>query len=112
MLLQALCGEVTWVTADHAAEAAGQLSVRAGQQVEVVGGLEGGMDGSVLVRLAGPALDSALPDTGYVPASCLKLPPSKTFQLCKEPVLGHGDSADPGRATCNLHNNNDHDDHS
>ena len=111
MLLQALCGEVTWVTADHAAEAAGQLSVRAGQQVEVVGGMEGGQD-SVLVRLAGPALDSALPDTGYVPASCLKLPPSKTFQLCKEPVLGHGDSADPGRATCNLHNNNDHDDHS
>ena len=103
MLLQALCGEVTWVTADHAAEAAGQLSVRAGQQVEVVGGLEGGMDGSVLVRLAGPALDSALPDTGYVPASCLKLPPSKTFQLCKETVLGHGDSADPGRAACNPH---------
>ena len=109
MLLQALCGEVTWVTADHAAEAAGQLSVRAGQQVEVVGGMEAGQD-SVLVRLAGPALDSALPDTGYVPASCLKLPPSKTFQLCKEPVLGHGDLADPGRAafTCDFHNDHDY----
>lgn len=83
-MLQALCGEVTWVTADHAPSAPGQLGVRAGQQVELMDRLEPGQD-LVLVRLVPAGLSEVtrpeVTQEGFVPVSCLKLPPSKSYQI-------------------------------
>ena len=88
-LLQALCGEVTWVTSDHVpgpGPGQPQLGVRVGQQVELVDRLDNHQD-MVLVRLCPASLSEVTrPDLqeGYVPVSCLKLPPSKTFQFSKQ----------------------------
>ena len=90
-LFQALCSEVTWVVSDYNG-GPGELSVRAGQQVEV---LDQNNADQVLVRLCPNTLSEVTrPDLqeGYVPLSCLKAPPSKTFQLSKSSV-----DADQGR---------------
>ena len=74
---------MTWVTGDHAPASPGQLGVRAGQQVELMDRLEPGQD-LILVRLVPATLSEVTrPDTqeGYVPVSCLKLPPSKAYQI-------------------------------
>lgn len=62
---------MTWVVADHAAVAAGELSVVKGQQVEVVEVREDWC----LVRMptSGSAVDS--PPEGLVPTNVLKQPP-------------------------------------
>ena len=70
---------MTWVTSDHSPSSPGQLGVRAGQQVELMDRLEPGQE-LVLVRLVSPSL-SELTHEGYVPVSCLKLPPSKSYQI-------------------------------
>jgi len=80
--VEALCGEVTWVVSDYNG-GPGELSVRAGQQVEV---LDQNNADQLLVRLCPNTLSEVTrPDLqeGYVPLSCLKAPPSKTFQLSK-----------------------------
>ena len=67
------------MTSDHSPSSPTQLGVRAGQQVELMDRLEPGQE-LVLVRLVSPAL-SELTHEGYVPVSCLKLPPSKSYQI-------------------------------
>ena len=87
--MQALCGEVTWVTSDHVpgpGPGQPQLGVRVGQQVELLDRLDNHQD-MVLVRLCPTSLSEVTrPELqeGYVPVSCLKLPPSKTFQFSKQ----------------------------
>lgn len=65
---------MTWVIADHAAVAAGELTVHKGQQVEVVEVREDWC----LVRMptSGSAVDS--PPEGLVPTNVLKQPPKAT----------------------------------
>ena len=72
-MLQGLNGELTWVTSDHAAPlAGGQLSVRVGQQVEIMDRLgDPAHPDMVMVRL----VSDQHQETGYVPMSCL----SKNF---------------------------------
>ena len=69
----------TWVTRDYISHSQGELSVRAGQQVELLERLErleNSEDHLVRVRLQ--LLE------GLVPLSCLQLPPGKTLQLSKQ----------------------------
>ena len=75
ILLQGLNGELTWVTSDHVAgPAGGQLSVRVGQQVEIMDRLADPSNPDMLmVRL----VSDHHQESGYVPISCLKL--SKNF---------------------------------
>ena len=69
-------GEMTWVTRDYTGHTQGELSVRAGQQVEL---LEPRLDTTEdhLVRVRLGVME------GLVPLSCLQIPPGKTFQLSK-----------------------------
>ena len=76
-----------------------QLSVRVGQQVELLDRCDNTQD-MVLVRLCPTTLSEVTrPDLqeGYVPVSCLKMP-SKQFQYPK-----HGDN-DQGKNFPYLHN--------
>ena len=70
-------GEMTWVTRDYTSHTQGELSLRAGQQVELLDRLDKTEDHLVRVRLQ-------LME-GLVPLSCLQLPPAKTYQLSKQP---------------------------
>lgn len=72
------------MAADHTPTAPGQLGVRAGQQVELMDRLEPGQE-LVLVRLVPATLSEVtrpeVTHEGFVPVSCLKLPPSKSYQI-------------------------------
>ena len=72
------------MTSDHAPTSPGQLMVRAGQQVELMDRLEPGQD-LVMVRLVPATLSEVtrpeVTPEGFVPVSCLKLPPSKSYQI-------------------------------
>ena len=69
-------GEMTWVTRDYISHSQGELTVRSGQQVEVLERLESSDAGLVRVRLQ-------LME-GLVPLSCLQIPPGKAGQLSKQ----------------------------
>ena len=72
------------MTSDHSPSSPGQLGVRAGQQVELMDRLEPGQE-LVLVRLVPATLSEVtrpeVTHEGFVPVSCLKLPPSKSYQI-------------------------------
>ena len=67
---------MTWVTRDYTSHSQGELSVRSGQQVELLDRLDNTETHLVRVRLQ-------LME-GLVPLSCLQIPPGKTFQLSKQ----------------------------
>ena len=78
---QALSGDVTWVVSDHTG-GGGELSVRAGQQVEVVD-LPSSQPDYAMVRLATSSLAlevtprQEMQDIGLVPVQCLKPQPAR-----------------------------------
>ena len=69
-------GEMTWVTRDYISHSQGELTVRSGQQVELLERLESSEAQLVRVRLQ-------LME-GLVPLSCLQIPPGKGGQLSKQ----------------------------
>ena len=76
LYLQALTGgEMTWVTRDYTSHSQRELSVRSGQQVELLDRLD--TTEAHLVRGRLQLME------GLVPLSCLQLPPGKTYQLSK-----------------------------
>ncbi|XP_023330642.1 triple functional domain protein isoform X4 [Eurytemora carolleeae] len=79
---KALCGELTLVIADHTG-VEGHLSVRSGQQVEV---LDLTSPDLALVRLSSSLAEESRPEPieGLLPLSCLKLSPTKYNQFRTE----------------------------
>ncbi|KAF0304236.1 hypothetical protein FJT64_023932 [Amphibalanus amphitrite] len=83
--------ELTWVVSDYSAQAAGELTVSRGQQVEL---LDAGAPGSDLCQIRLPQTEM----TGLVPAAVLQARPpvtgaapirSSTFDDCREPGRRH-----------------------
>ena len=72
---------MTWVRRDYNSHSQAELSVRSGQQVELLERLEnivGDSSEDQLVRVRLQLME------GLVPLSCLQIPPGKTFQLSKQ----------------------------